>query len=93
MAQSAGGGDVDTATAQAASVAGVAADLDGVGALTQNGRNDEGFAALRIKRVVRETGDVVSLVLDVPASDAVAGGWVLTCQSVLTSQSVTVVYE
>jgi 3-ketosteroid 9alpha-monooxygenase subunit B len=70
MAQSAGGGDVDTATAQAASVAGAAADLDGVGALSQNGWNDEGFAALRIKRVVRETGDAVSLVLDVPTSDA-----------------------
>lgn len=30
----------------------------------------DGFAALRIKRVVRETGDAVSLVLDIPASDA-----------------------
>lgn len=29
----------------------------------------DGFAALRIKQVVRETGDAVSLVLDVPAPD------------------------
>jgi 3-ketosteroid 9alpha-monooxygenase subunit B len=64
-------GAVDTATAQAAAVAADdAADLDANGSCTQRNSGTDGFAALRIKRVVRETGDAVSLVLDVPASDA-----------------------
>jgi 3-ketosteroid 9alpha-monooxygenase subunit B len=58
MGRPGGCGDVDTATAHVS------------GAHPQNGPNTDGFAALRIKRVVRETSDAVSLVLDVSASDA-----------------------
>jgi 3-ketosteroid 9alpha-monooxygenase subunit B len=37
---------------------------------SQNDDAADDFTALRIKRVVRETGDAVSLVLDVPSSEA-----------------------